>query len=372
MSTKHDISELRQMQALPLDMKIKLTERRIRDWYNYWAGAVYISFSGGKDSTVLLNIARNIYPDIEAVFVNTGLEYPEIQTFVKTFENVKILYPEKTFCEVLTEYGYPVLSKIISHNVSIARRKPDGNISKNLFHSGKRSKFNCVRYIPMLSMDFMTSDRCCDIMKKDPAHKYAEESGKVAITAQMACESRMRMQKWFENGCNAFETRNPVSNPMSFWTEQDVLLYIKSHEKEMVQRRIDDLEKKYGCPLEEIIDTETGKPAYPRDEITPICSVYGDIVPENDQFTMNHNCKLKTTGCKRTGCVYCGFGCHLEKGQTRFQRLKETHPKQYDFCINGGQYNDKGLWVPSKKGLGLAHIFDELNKVYGEDFISYK
>ena len=193
------------------------------------------------------------------------------------------------------------------------------------------------------------------------------------MTAQMACESRLRTQKWLQNGCNAFETRNPTSNPMSFWTEQDVLLYIKSHEKEMVQRRIDDLETKYGCPLEQIIDTETGKPAYPRDAITPICSVYGDIVPESDQFTMNpDDCKLKLTGCQRTGCIYCGFGCHLEKGQTRFQRLKETHPKQYDFCINGGQYNDKGLWVPNKKGLGLAHVFDELNKAYGENFIRYK
>lgn len=323
------------MQALPLEMKVKLTERRIRDWYNYWAGAVYVSFSGGKDSTVLLDIVRNIYPDVEAVFVNTGLEYPEIQSFIKTFENVKILYPKQTFVDVLTKYGYPVLSKLISHSVAIAKRNPYGNTANNVFCTEKHSKYNLERFIPMLSMDFMPSDRCCIVMKKSPSHLYAKESGKCAITAQMACESLLRTQKWIQNGCNAFEARNPVSNPMSFWTEQDVLHYI----------------------------SEKG---------LKIASVYGEIVPEDDQYTLTPDCKLKTTGCRRTGCIYCGFGCHLEKGQTRFQRLKETHPKQYDFCINGGQYNDKGLWVPSKEGLGLAHVFDELNKVYGENFIRYK
>lgn len=322
------------MQALPLDMKIKLTERRIRDWYNYWAGAVYVSFSGGKDSTVLLDIVRNIYPDVEAVFVNTGLEYPEIQAFVKTFENVKEVYPEKSFVQVMTQYGYPMISKTVSHCVGVLRRNPNGAVEQNLFNPEKHGPFAMFKWKPIADMDFCISEKCCDFNKKEPAHRYSQNSGKVAITAQMACESVLRKTQWLESGCNAFDNENPVSNPMSFWTEQDVLHYI----------------------------AEKG---------LKIASVYGEIVPENDQYTMT-DLKLKTTGCRRTGCIYCGFGCHLEKGQTRFQRLKETHPKQYNFCINGGQYNDKGLWVPNKKGLGLAHVFDELNKAYGENFIRYK
>lgn len=79
--TKED---LRELQALPLDLKILKTKNRIKEWYDYFGGQVYVSFSGGKDSTVLLHIARELYPDIEAVFVNTGLEYPEIRKFVKT------------------------------------------------------------------------------------------------------------------------------------------------------------------------------------------------------------------------------------------------------------------------------------------------
>lgn len=323
------------MQALPLEMKIKLTERRIRDWYNYWAGAVYVSFSGGKDSTVLLDIVRNIYPDVEAVFVNTGLEYPEIQAFVDTFDNVKVVYPKESFVQVMAKHGYPMISKTVSHNVGVLRRNPNGKVAQNVFNSEKRGPFALFKWKPITDMDFCISEKCCDFNKKEPAHRYSVESGKVAITAQMACESVLRETQWLESGCNAFDNENPVSNPMSFWTEQDVLHYI----------------------------SEKG---------LKIASVYGEIVPEDDQYTLTPDCKLKTTGCQRTGCVYCGFGCHLEKGQTRFQRLKETHPKQYNFCINGGQYNEAGLWVPSKEGLGLAHVFDELNKVYGENFIRYK
>ena len=238
--------------------------------------------------------------------------------------------------------------------------------------NGSKSKWDYSKYLPFLYTSFNVSEQCCDIMKKSPVHKYQEKTGKVGITAQMACESRMRLQKWLQNGCNSFDNKFPVSNPMSFWTEQDILLYIKQHEEEMVQWSIENIEKIYGCPLEEIINTETCEPAFPRDTITPICSVYGEIVPNDDQYTLAPECELKTTGCQRTGCIFCGFGCHLEKGETRFQRLKRTHPTQYNFCMNGGEYDENGVWKPNKDGLGMAHVFDEINKIYGEGFIRYK
>ena len=76
---------------------------------------------------------------------------------------------------------------------------------------------------------------------------------------------------------------------MSFWTEQDVLEYLRM----------------------------TG---------IPYASVYGEIVEENGRLT--------TTGAKRTGCMFCMFGVHLEKEPNRFQRMALTHPKQYEFCIH--------------------------------------
>lgn len=81
--------------------------------------------------------------------------------------------------------------------------------------------------------------------------------------------------------------------------------------------------------------------------------------------------KLHCTGCKRTGCIYCGYGAHLDKNP-RFLMLKQTHPKHYDFCINGGQYDENGIWKPNAEGLGMGHVFDELNRIYGENFIQYK
>lgn len=81
--------------------------------------------------------------------------------------------------------------------------------------------------------------------------------------------------------------------------------------------------------------------------------------------------KLATTGCDRTGCIFCAFGCHREPNPSRFQRMKVTHPRQYQYCIGGGEYDENGIWKPSKEGLGMGHVFDELNKIYGEDFIKY-
>ena len=158
------------------------------------------------------------------------------------------------------------------------------------------------------------------------------------MTAQMADESRLRKQKWLQNGCNGFNMKLPTSNPMSFWTEQDVLQYISQND-------------------------------------IPIASVYGEIIPDtfNDgQMAIDNSLvDLKCSGCDRTGCIFCGFSAHLDKGLSRFERLKRTHPKQYEYCIGGGEYNEDGLWQPNEKGLGMKHIFDVFNKLYPKTPIRY-
>ena len=120
---KHTIEDLYQMQSLPLSAKIRMTENRIRGWVDeYGVDGVYVSFSGGKDSTVLLDIVRNLYPSVKAVFVDTGLEYPEIRDFVRTFDNVEWLRPKMNFRQVIEKYGYPFISKEVSNNVDGARK----------------------------------------------------------------------------------------------------------------------------------------------------------------------------------------------------------------------------------------------------------
>ena len=231
---KHTIDDLRQMQSLPLSAKILMTKNRIRDWYEYFDGQVYVSFSGGKDSTVLLHIARELYPDIEAVFVNTGLEYPEIRQFVKTFDNVTILRPKMRFDEVIKKYGYPIISKDIAMTIHYAKQNNAEWAWKRL--NGINGKTNepseyregrYGKYKPLTQVDFNCSNWCCLVMKEKPLSVMGKT--KKPITGILASESERRTDAWLKSGCNAFDSKKPMSKPMSFWTEQDVLQYIKEN-----------------------------------------------------------------------------------------------------------------------------------------------
>lgn len=149
----------------------------------------------------------------------------------------------------------------------------------------------------------------------------------------------MRTSHWIKDGCNGFHLKVPISNPMAFWTEQDVLLYIYLNK-------------------------------------LPICSVYGDVVEEQKIYNGEQILEgqmdladygifekempvLKTTGCDRTGCVTCGFGCHLEKSPNRFERLKETHPNMYrilDVAKNNGVTMREAIdWINEHGNMNIKY-----------------
>lgn len=341
---RHSKGDLEQMQSLPLDIKVTMTKRRIIDWYDYWQGDVYLSFSGGKDSTVLKHIIDDMYLDIPSVFVNTGLEYPEIQKFAMSQPNVITVRPKMMFPDVIKKYGYPVISKEVSQKIYEARAGGEGTngwIALNglkIDPNGNKSRYNMDRWKFLLDAPFKIDERCCDAMKKRPLHQYRKETGRKDIVATMACESQRRRASWMIHGCNAFDLKEPRSAPMAFWTEQDVLHYIKEHK-------------------------------------VPYCSVYGDIrvkpktKEDEEQITFADYLGiydgeiLETTGMKRTGCMFCMFGCHLEKEPNRFQKMKITHPRQYEYCIGGGEFVD-GMWQPNKQGLGLGYVLDYINVKY--------
>lgn len=192
--------------------------------------------------------------------------------------------------------------------------KKDGELTGNY-----SKRYDKSRYKNLLDAPFEVSNECCKVMKKAPLYEYGRKTKRVPFTAQMADESALRESTWLRHGCNMFDVKHPTSNPMAFWLEQDVLRYIKENN-------------------------------------LPICSVYGDVVEDlsgtddvENQLTFSDygfdkkwdspDKPLKTTGCSRTGCMLCGFGCHIEKSPNRFELLKETHPKMYallDVVKNNG------------------------------------
>ena len=209
------------------------------------------------------------------------------------------------FRKVIETYGYPLASKEISKQISAARRGAKNAI---LAFDGKDVAGNETEYRKrykkwkfLYESNIPISEKCCEVMKKKPAKKYEKETGRKPIIATMAEESTLRAQAWLKNGCNAFDGKRPTSQPISFWTEQDVLTYLKEYH-------------------------------------IPYAPVYGEIEEINGA--------LKTTLCDRTGCVFCGFGCHLEKEPNRFQRLKTTHPKLWEYCMKPWEDGGLGMKTP--------------------------
>ena len=325
---KHSAYDLVQMQSLPLKYKIIMTKQRIKAWYDYWDGNVYVSISGGKDSQVLAHIVKEMYPDVPLVFVNTGLEFDSVR--LKGFELAdEVLRPSMDFVSVITKYGYPVISKEVAQKIS--EYKPGGYGEK--YFNGQKGQYDMSKYKYLLKAPFRISHKCCDVMKKKPAKHYEKANKYKPIIGTMTEESRARKTKWIQHGCNAFEEKRPTSQPLSFWTEQDILHYIKMNNLK-------------------------------------IADIYGDIVYTDDDGMLYDNdlfndyMQLTTTGAKRTGCVFCMFG--ITQDPERFLRLKEEEPNKYDYVMRGGKFDEQGMWIPHN-GLGYKFVIDWINEHGGLD-----
>ena len=286
------LSERRQtlasLREMNLESKITQTRYLIRQAVmEFGLDKVYISYSGGKDSTVLSHIAKNMYPNILHLFANTTNEYPETIQHIKWEKeengtNIITVLPIDakgetwTFKRVVETYGYPMFSKRVSNAIRTyqhalserTKQNAQGYIGRNF------KKYEKYKELPI-------SDKCCDKLKKEPLRRKAKQLGlQCTILGILASESYQREKDWLEYGCNVFhERKDNQSRPLSFWNDEDILEYIK----------------RYNIKLPKLYDM----------------------------------------GYSRNGCMYCGFGVQLEpEGQNRYQRLKETHPVQYQYFIS--------------------------------------
>lgn len=274
-------------QALPLEAKIKksklLIDEAIRE---FGIEKVYVSYSGGKDSTVLSHLIRQDYPNILHLFSNTTTEYPETLKHIlwEQRENGMNLIQVRpidgngrpfNFKRVVNEYGYPMFSKGVANAIRTYRRALTPGTRQNSIEYINR---NFKKYGAYKECNI--SDLCCDKLKKVPIKKKARELGlECSIIGTLAEESRQRSSDWIKYGCNVFyEKKDNQCRPLSFWTEKDIYEYIR----------------KYNVKIAD----------------------------------------LYSMGYQRNGCMYCGFGVHLEQSPNRFERLKETHPRSYKYLVD--------------------------------------
>lgn len=336
---KHTKEDMVYMTSLPLSIKIAIAKNRIRDWYNTYDGQVYVARSGGKDSDVLSHLVKELYPDVPHVYCNTGLDYSTVRKHAQEECN-KTLYPTVNPVQILTKYGYPIISKEVSQTIREARigiKLGNGTYQYRIDKlngtyidpkTAELSQYNMPQWKFLLNAPFRISEECCNNSKKLPFKKYEKETGRKAFLGTTMEESRLRREKWIRYGCNAFEAERPTSQPLSIFTEQDILHYIKANNIKLASA--------YG----DVMYTKNG--------------MYYDIP------LITEGMKLATTGCKRTGCTYCLFGITQEKD--RLTKLKELEPKKYDYIMRGGMFDAEGMWVPGNGGLGFKFVIEWLNK----------
>ncbi|MFA5307054.1 MAG: phosphoadenosine phosphosulfate reductase family protein [Candidatus Babeliales bacterium] len=272
------ISELRQRQNFDLEQKIELTKVAIRQFYDFFDGQVYVSFSGGKDSTVLLDIVRSEYPDVKAAFLDTGLEYKLIRDFVKTIPNVEWIKPKMNFIDVIKKYGYPVISKEQAHYIQQYRESKSQH-TRDMRWNGINGRFKISEKWKFLcNAPFKISDHCCYVLKKYPAMHFNKVSQLRPFIGTMATNSSVRERTYLREGCNSFsKIGSEHSTPLGFWNEEDIWQYIK--EKHLC----------YSC--------------------------------------------IYDKGLTNTGCAFCMFGIMHDKGR-RFTALKQIQPELYNYCMN--------------------------------------
>lgn len=264
-----------------LEYKISLAQNIIIEEYMRTNGNIFISWSGGKDSTVLMHIAKRLFPDIKVVFSDTTNEMKEIKKYIKQFPSVITVKPRMSFKKVVQTQGFPLVSKEISQKANELKHS-NGIRTKLLRYYGDK-KGNSVlpkKWRFLAEQQFDVTNKCCSILKKDPLQKWAKKNGNPKpLIALMSDESRLRQQLALygnEDGKKVYPFLR------TGWTEKDIWDYAKKYNIRFAE-----------CYYDKIIN--------------------GVLIKALD----------------RSGCEYCNFGVHLDKND-KFERSRALAPKKYE------------------------------------------
>ena len=277
------------LKALPLEVKIAKSKLLIQQAINeYGRERIYVSYSGGKDSTVLSHLARQLYPDVIHLFSNTTCEYPEtIKQLIweRDVNGMKLVIctPKDgkgkpwNFKRFVNDEGFSLFSKVVANAIRTYRRAQTDTTKQNSidYITRRFKKYSDFK-------DKNISDKCCEKLKKYPLKQTAKKLNlDCSLIGTLAVESRQRESDWINYGCNVFNVKKDNQcRPLSFWTEEDILRYIKIHDLKI-----------------------------------------------SDLYNM---------GYSRNGCMYFGFGIERDivDGKNRYERLKTTHPNNYKYLVS--------------------------------------
>ena len=271
-------------QGWTLKQKIDHSLGVIDQFVSRMNGQVYLSFSGGKDSTVLLHLCEIIKPDIKCVFVNTGCESIDVVRFVNKLKdqghNIEIIRPKLTPRQVWEKYGFPLVSKDQAFKIDLVRKNPNSKSAlkfmrdSNQFTISKGFRYLCDTELTK----YNTSAHCCDKLKKEPCKQYEKQTGLRPIVGTLASESMLRETAYLRIGqCNSFAEGHEKSYPLSIWTDSDIWQFISDNNIELAE--------------------------------------------------------IYSKGVDRTGCVCCGFGAQL-KSDRRLATFYRLYPKYYNMVLN--------------------------------------
>lgn len=354
--------ELQEKQSWSYEKKYKTSISKILEFCIKNDFNVSVSFSGGADSTVLMDLVCEVWSmtkedhnkPLLVIYADTSNEFITMKKHVKFMKeyfeqkyniiiDLHIAKGEMSYDKVVKEIGYPVGSKKISRMVRDVREffkknnikwddikdKIDNGIEsadylRNLNFSdqvilrltGITSKNHISKTwsIPkkwrkLIIAPFDVSEKCCDYLKKEPLKLVQKQFNASPIFGTLAEDSKQRETAYLTTGCNLYRQNGKnQSTPMAYWLRrQDVLRHI------------------YETNL-------------------PIAPAYGELIQSEDglfEFTGEHN----------TGCKLCLFGCHMEKEPNRIQRLKDLEPATYNYAIRPIE----------EKGLNYKMVMDYIN-----------